>query len=160
MIETEAGHIEIPDAETLTSLPRMRPLLVDKMNHQIKVRAKDWPAVVDAMLAVMVTEDAPIESSPYEEIRLALMEYTEHKSVCDDPVKGHDGDMLVRFDGHVWFNLARFGEWCRIRKSMRVGPRNLPGLLETIGCKRRTLSNIKRGSQRTMFNFWSLPEVQ
>jgi hypothetical protein len=160
VIETEQGSVEVIDADTLISLQRMRSLLVDKLNLQIKVKARDWPAVVDAMLAVMVTEDAPIESSPYEEIRTVLMEYAEHKSVCDDPVKGHDGDMLVRLDGKVWFNLARFGEWCRIRKNIRVGPRNLPGMLEAIGCKRKSLHNLKRGSQRTMLNLWSLPEVQ
>ena len=158
VLETSAGNVAIGDSETLISLQRMRALIVDKLNHQIKVKAKDWPAIVDAMLAVMVVEDAPIEQSPYEEIRMALTRYLETKGSTKDPLTAYDGDLILLLDGKRWFNLPRFAEWCRIRLGMRVGTNNLPRMLLAVGCTRRTFGNLLRAGQRTMIVVWSTPE--
>ncbi len=158
VVETEAGRVDVPDAETLQSLSKMRAIIFDRLDRNIKVKVKEWPAVLDAMLAVMVTEDAPQESTEYEELRAMLYEYTRNKGTCDDPMRVHEGELLAKWEGEVWFSALKFGEWCRMVKRMHVGPRNLPKLLEAIGCRREKLDNVpgERG-RRTSTVIWSLP---
>jgi hypothetical protein len=159
VIETSVGNIDVPDAETMGSLNKMKLLIFDRLDRLVEIKPKAWPAALKAMLAVMVTEDAPPEASPYEEIRGYLREYIERKGTCEDPMKVHDGGFLLKLDDRLWFSLSRFAEWCRVNKHLRVGPRNLPVMLETIGCERRKIDNLiqEKTGNRTKVIVWSVP---
>ncbi len=157
MLYTEAGAVRFDSADELLSRTIFRNRIAGHLQRYVEISAKDWPAVAKALLAVAVTVEAPIETSEYEQVRQHIAEYLEHMGVCEDPVHAYDGHMALQMDGALWFSLSRFAEWCRIRKGVRAGFRNLPTLLTAIGSRKRVMDNLLRGGKRAKLVFWSAP---
>jgi hypothetical protein len=157
MLHTDVGAVRFDTPDELFSRVIFRNRIAGHVQRLIEVSTKDWPAVTRALVAVAVTEDAPIETSEYEQVRQNLTEYLENKGTCDDPLNAHDGHMALHLDGALWFSLSQFAEWCRIRKGAKAGYRNLPTLLAAIGSRKRVVENLLRGGKRTRLVFWSAP---
>lgn len=157
VLETDAGKVRFDTVDDLLTRQRFVHKIAGHIQRVVEVGTKEWPAVKRALVAVAVTEEAPLETSEYEQVRQNLAEYLETRGVCDDPVHAHDGHMALRLDGQVWFSLSQFGEWCRVRKGSKAGPRNLPTLLAAIGSRKRVIDNLLRGGKRAKLAFWSAP---
>jgi len=158
IIETEAGNILVPDAETLLAATKMRALVFDRLSIEIKATAKEWRAIIDAFRKIQIEQEGALESSLYEEVRIALTEYLRRDSQSHDPVAAADGNCIYkRDDGQKFFGLNRFGEWCRLTRGMKLGPRNLAPILERIGCKKTVMNNLRRGDSHTHLSWWSAP---
>jgi hypothetical protein len=157
-IETERGALVIPEIDILTSHTRMRNFMADRLKHLIPVRAAQWDRTVAQMLAVMVDEEAPIESSPLEEIRAALREYVAKRRTSPEPRHAFESDLLYKDDaGALWFSYERFLLRCRTVHRMHVGPNNLPRLLSSIGSEKRSHPCSTAEGTRTRVVFWKVP---
>lgn len=158
IIETEAGNIVVQDTAIWLSHQRMKELVYDRLSLTLHTTAKEWPAVTDAFRKIQVEEECALESSHYEEVRLALAEYLRRQSKSPDPITAADGNCIYEPEGGAkMFNLTRFGNWCRVQRGMKLGPRNLAPILERIGCKKITLQNLRRGDKLTSLHWWTEP---
>ena len=156
--ETKVGTVMIPSSEILTSHRRMFTLLYDLLGHVIPVRAAQWNRVLQQIAAVAIDEEAPLESSPLQEIRAVLAEYTRHQFLSlGDPVKAYVNHCLLHDDEGDWFSYAGFLRDCRVIHHMQVNNTNLPRMLKSIGSKRRQINNVLMDGKRTNLTFWKVP---
>lgn len=156
VLETELGAMELT-----TERIRTRGMFLNdcygKLGRHVEISAKHWPEVSQAIAASWVTEDAPPETTSYSEMRTAVREYAERRTVTDDPIQAYDSNQVLEHGGRRWVSLPRFCDWCRIRKGMHLGPRNTSKQLEIAGCQRLRLQNLRRGQTATSLVFWSVP---
>lgn len=156
-LETEKGSVSIPETGILTSHSKFKNFMFDRLQHLLPVRANQWDRVLQQLLAVMTTEEAPLEASPLEEVRQALNEYIENKPIVTDPLKAYDANMLLRVDGHVLFNYTQFKIYCVTIKGFRVGNRSLSSMLVAIGSQRHPLEHLVRNGKRTRLIYYRMP---
>jgi hypothetical protein len=159
-LETEdKGTMVIPDTETLTSHTRMKNFMFDRLDHLLPVAAAQWNRTLGQLKAIMVKEEAPIESSDLEEIRYALRKYTSNRQESDDPRHAYDSDVLYRDEEGVrWFSYDKFRIVCITKHHMRVGSRNLPRMLRAIGSSRREYLGETLKGTRSEIIFWRVPD--
>ncbi len=161
VLETEDAKVYFESAEMLLSVAKFKAKIFGHLNVCIDVNFKEWPRVVTALAQSAITDDAPAEANPCEEVRGAVREYLERRTVTTDPLAAHDVNQILQLDGHLWFSASRWMEWARMKRGMDVGPRNVTRLLEIGGCRRMLIQNLKRPSGKlTKLSFWTLNDAE
>jgi hypothetical protein len=155
LFETELGTIDLT-TERLRTKGMFLNDCYGKLGRNVEIPAKLWPQVSQAIADSWVTEDGPEEASANHEIRDLLREYSDRKTVTDDPVQAHDGGQVLERDGVRWVSLTRFCDWARKSRSVHTGQRGITKALSVAGCKRVKLDNLMRGTKRTSITFWSI----